>query len=434
MEEYWLPLHMHIGTPAIPTVAVGDHVLRGQLIARPDDFVSAAIHAPTSGTIRAIEPHPLPHPGGLSAPSIILAADGEDTPAEPMPPWENYIEKSPNQIRTRLRDAGVVGLGGAVFPTAVKMAVKNPGQIKTLVLNGAECEPYISCDDRLMQEQPDQILAGARVVMHALGARQCLIGIEDNKPKAVAAMRAAVERLPDDAGEFAVMVVPTIYPAGGEKQLLRNLTGVEVPRGKHATDYGMLCLNVGTAAHAYLAVVAGEGLIERVVTVTGGGVAHPQNFRVRIGTPMYQVIDQAGGYTHGVDRLLMGGPMMGIALEHDHVPVVKATNCLLALRPEDRDCPPDPQPCIRCSRCADYCPADLLPQQLYWHARSEQFDRAVDYHLFDCIECGVCSAVCPSHIPLVQYFRSPKPKPGRPSVKKPRLSRPGGALSSIMSA
>ncbi|KTG17287.1 MULTISPECIES: electron transport complex subunit RsxC [unclassified Guyparkeria] len=410
VDEYVLPLHMHIGAPAIPVVSVGDHVRRGQLLARPDDFISAAIHAPTSGVIKAIEPRGLPHPGGLSAQSIVLAADGEDRAADPFPPWPDYEDKSPVEIRSRLREAGIVGLGGAVFPTAVKLATANPGGVETLVLNGAECEPYISCDDRLMQEAPETIIRGAQMMLHAVGAARCLIGIEDNKPRAVEALQAVIDRLAAEENEdrFAIKVVPSIYPAGGEKQLIRTLTGIEVPRNRHVTDYQLLCLNVGTVANSWHAVVEGRALTERVVTVTGGGVAEPQNFRVRIGTPMAKVIEAAGGYTEGVDRLLMGGPMMGFALHEDEVPVVKATNCLLAMRPVDRDPAPAPQPCIRCSRCSEACPADLLPQQLYWYARAQQFDRSHDYHLFDCIECGVCSAVCPSHIPLVQYFRHAK--------------------------
>ncbi|MFP4252464.1 MAG: electron transport complex subunit RsxC [Guyparkeria sp.] len=410
VDEYVLPLHMHIGAPAIPVVSVGERVRRGQLLARPDDFISAAIHAPTSGTIKAIEPRGLPHPGGLSAQSIVLAADGEDREAEPFDPWPDYSDKSPVEIRSRLREAGIVGLGGAVFPTAVKLATANPGGVETLVLNGAECEPYISCDDRLMQEDPETIIRGGQMMLHAVGASRCLIGIEDNKPGAVAALQAVIDRLAAEEGEdrFAIRVVPSIYPAGGEKQLIRTLTGIEVPRNRHVTDYRLLCLNVGTVANSWRAVVEGRALTERVVTVTGGGVAEPRNVRVRIGTPMAEVIEAAGGYTEGVDRLLMGGPMMGFALHDDAVPVVKATNCLLAMRPVDRDPTPPPQPCIRCSRCSEACPADLLPQQLYWYARAQQFERSHEYHLFDCIECGVCSAVCPSHIPLVQYFRHAK--------------------------
>lgn len=402
--KYILPLQMHIGEPARPIVQVGEAVRRGQLLAQASDFVSASVHAPTSGVIAAIDDHPLPHPGGLSARCITLVADGADTPAADLTPWIDYGSKSPLELRTRLREAGIVGLGGAVFPTAAKLATEGKSAVHTLVLNGAECEPYITCDDRLMRENPVEILEGARIILQVMGAARCLIGIEDNKPEAQRVLQQAAV----DDDRFTVVSVPTRYPAGGEKQLIKVLTGIEVPRGKRATQYGLLCLNVATVAAVYRAVVLGEPMIDRIVTVTGGGVIQPENFRVRIGTLISAVIAEAGGYAAGTDRLLMGGPMMGFALHEDEVPVVKATNCLLALRPQDRPAEPRPAPCIRCSLCADACPADLLPQQLYWHARAKAFDRAVDHHLFDCIECGVCSAVCPSHLPLVDYFRFAK--------------------------
>lgn len=401
--RYVLPLHMHIGAAAQAVVKVGDRVGKGQVLAQATDFVSASVHAPTSGTITSISLHPIAHPGGLSAPSIILEADGEDAWAECMTPWVDYQQISSAQLRGRLREAGIVGLGGAVFPTAAKMAT---GQtvVPTLILNGAECEPYITCDDRLMREQPEAILRGAAIAMHMIGAERCLIGIEDNKPEAMAALLEASRSDP----RFEVYSVPTRYPAGGEKQLIKTLTNIEVPRGRRASEYGVLCLNVATVAAIYRAVVFGEPMLDRVVTVTGEGIAQPGNLQVRIGTLMSDTVAAAGGYRPGVDRLIMGGPMMGFALHSDEVPVVKATNCLLALRPQDRPAEPAPQPCIRCALCAEACPADLLPQQLYWYARAKQFDRVVEYHLFDCIECGVCSAVCPSHLPLVDYYRYAK--------------------------
>ncbi len=402
-SRYVLPLHMHIGAAAQAVVKVGDRVGKGQVLAQATDFVSASVHAPTSGIIVDISAQPIAHPGGLSAPSIVLEADGQDTWAERMTPWDDYLEKSPAELRGRLREAGIVGLGGAVFPTAAKMAT-GQSAVRTLILNGAECEPYITCDDRLMREQPEDILRGAAIAMHMIGAERCLIGIEDNKPEAIATLLEASRSDP----RFEVFSVPTRYPAGGEKQLIKVLTNIEVPRGRRASQYGLLCLNVATVAAIHRAVALGEPMLDRVVTVTGEGVAQPENLQVRIGTLMSDVVAEAGGYRSGVDRLIMGGPMMGFALHSDEVPVVKATNCLLALRPQDRPAEPVPQPCIRCSLCAEACPADLLPQQLYWYAHSKQFDRAVEYHLFDCIECGVCSAVCPSHLPLVDYYRFAK--------------------------
>ncbi|MHB9021652.1 MAG: electron transport complex subunit RsxC [Halothiobacillus sp.] len=404
MSHYVLPLHMHIGAPARAIVQVGQWVAKGQVLAQATDFISAAIHAPTSGAITAITEHLIPHPGGLAAAALILAADGEDRAGEPLPPWPDFTTKSAAELRGRLREAGIVGLGGAVFPTAAKLATGGTSSVHTLVLNGAECEPYITCDDRLMRERPEDILHGAAIVLHMMGANRCLIGIEDNKPEAIATLLTASAH----DTRFETIAVPTRYPAGGEKQLLKVLTNVEVPRGRRATEYGLLCLNVATVAAIYRAVVLGEPMTERIVTVTGAGIVQPENFRVPLGTKISDVIAAAGGYTAGADRLIMGGPMMGFALHDDDVPVVKATNCLLALRPQDRPAAPAPQPCIRCSLCAEACPADLLPQQLYWYARAKQFDRAVEYHLFDCIECGVCSAVCPSHLPLVDFYRFAK--------------------------
>ncbi|MDD4966881.1 electron transport complex subunit RsxC [Halothiobacillus sp.] len=402
-SRYVLPLQMHIGAAAQAVVKVGDRVGKGQVLAQATDFVSASVHAPTSGTIVDISSHPIAHPGGLSAPSILLQADGEDRWAERMTPWVDYQDISPAQLRGRLREAGIVGLGGAVFPTAAKMAT-GQSRVPTLILNGAECEPYITCDDRLMREQPEDILRGAAIAMYMIGAERCLIGIEDNKPEAIAALLEASRSDP----RFAVFSVPTRYPAGGEKQLIKVLTNIEVPRGRRASEFGLLCLNVATVVAVHRAVTFGEPMIDRIVTVTGEGITQPENLKVRIGTLMSDVVAEAGGYRSGVDRLIMGGPMMGFALHSDEVPVVKATNCLLALRPQDRPAEPAPQPCIRCSLCAEACPADLLPQQLYWYARAKQFDRVVEYNLFDCIECGVCSAVCPSHLPLVDYYRFAK--------------------------
>jgi electron transport complex protein RnfC len=404
MARYILPLHMHIGAPARAVVAVGQRVQKGQVLAQATDFISAAIHAPTSGVISAITEHAIPHPGGLTALAIILDADGADEAIEPMPRWPDFTAQTPTELRGRLREAGIVGLGGAVFPTAAKLATGGVTPVHTLILNGAECEPYITCDDRLMREQPFEIVQGAAIVLHMMGAHRCLIGIEDNKPEAIATLTAAGRA----DTRFEIIAVPTRYPAGGEKQLIKVLTNVEVPRGRRATEYGLLCLNVATVAAIYRAVVLGWPMIDRIVTVTGAGITQPENFRVLLGTKISDVIAAAGGYVAGTDRLIMGGPMMGFALHQDEVPVVKATNCVLALRPQDRPAEPAPQPCIRCSLCAEACPADLLPQQLYWYARAKQFDRTVEYHLFDCIECGVCSAVCPSHLPLVDYYRFAK--------------------------
>ncbi len=399
-----LPLSQHIGGAAKPCVAIGDQVRRGQTIAEAQGAVSAPVHAPTSGTISAIEMRVVPHPSGLMAPCIILTPDGQDRPLD-APEWTplpDYHQAAPDALRTIVRRAGIVGLGGAGFPAAIKLT---PGRaVDTLIVNGAECEPYITCDQMLMQTDAAEIVLGIQVALHALEAPRCLIGIEDNKPDAIRALSDAAHQDP----RIHVVVVPTRYPQGGEKQLIQTLTGREVPSEGLPLDLGIVCHNPGTLRAIGQAVTRGEPLIERVITVTGEAIAHPQNFRVRLGTPMQFLVDLAGGFQQAPASVLMGGPMMGFRLPDLSVPVVKASNCLLALPAEQvRDAAPA-QPCIRCGECATVCPAQLLPQQLYWHARAREFDRAEALNLFDCIECGCCALVCPSHIPLVQYYRFAK--------------------------
>jgi electron transport complex protein RnfC len=402
----WLPLQQHIGEPAQPVVSVGDLVLKGQLVARPKGAVSAGIHAPTSGTIVAIGPHAIPHPSGLSATCIELASDGRDAWAELPAPWPDFAARDPAELRERVRWAGIVGLGGAAFPSSLKLSPRADQPIHTLVLNGAECEPYITCDDMLMRGHPDRVVEGARVLRHVVGAGIVLIGIEDNKPEAIAAMRHAVATAGD--ARIEVVVIPTKYPSGGEKQLIRVLTGAEVPSHGIPAQIGVVCQNVATAAAVADAVVRGLPLISRIVTLTGEGVAEPCNLEVLIGTPARELVAQAGGYTPRVAKLILGGPMMGFALPHDDVPITKAANCLLAPSRAESPPPPAPLPCIRCGRCAEACPVGLLPQQMYWWARAKDLDKTQDYNLFDCIECGCCAHVCPSHIPLVQYYRYAK--------------------------
>lgn len=404
VDEYVLPLEQHIGEAAEPRVAPGDRVRRGELLARPSAYISAALHAPTSGTITAIEERPVPHPTGLARPCIVLRADGRDE-ALPPAPVTDYTALDPEALRERVREAGIVGLGGAAFPTWIKLA---PGAtpVEMLIINGAECEPYISCDDMLMRERAAEILSGTRIMRHALQAARAVIAVEDDKPEALAALRAALENEKETALEL--VEVPARYPEGGERQLIQTLTGREVPHDGLPLDIGMVCQNVGTAAAVHQAILHGEPLTSRIVTVAGTGVACARNLDVRIGTPMRALIEHCGGYTDRTVRLIMGGPMMGFTLAGDELPVVKATNCLLAAGPAEFPRPATPMPCIRCGDCAAVCPARLLPQQLFWHAQAGDLERARDYDLFDCIECGCCDTVCPSHIPLTAWFRYAK--------------------------
>ncbi|BAN35791.1 RnfABCDGE type electron transport complex subunit C [Sulfuricella denitrificans skB26] len=394
-----VPLRQHIGTPATPIVKVGDPVLKGQMIGAADDFISAAVHAPTSGIVSAIEIHAVPHPSSLPDLCITIEPDGEERWIERQP--LDYQTADPDAVRARLRDAGIVGLGGAVFPTHVKLS---PGQqkIKTLILNGAECEPWITSDDLLMRERAAEIVAGIKIMAHLIQPKEVLIGIEDNKPEAIVAMKAACQ-----GTGFEVVTVPVLYPSGGEKQLIKMLTGKEVPSGQRTVNTGVLCSNTGTAYTMHRAVDHGEPVISRIVTITGN-VAKPQNFEALLGTPLSELVQLAGGARPETSHYLIGGPMMGFGMNNLDAPLTKATNCLIAVSPALFPPKPAAMPCIRCTQCAQACPCNLQPQELFWFSQSKNFDKARAYNLFDCIECGCCDYVCPSHIPLVSFFRFAK--------------------------
>ncbi|MDD5365582.1 MAG: electron transport complex subunit RsxC [Gallionellaceae bacterium] len=396
--RYVVPLRQHAGNSAKPVVHVGDRVLRGQTLAIPDGRISAAVHAPTSGRVVAIEPHPVAHPSGLADGCVVIEADGLDEPVAMTP--TTWRDLTPEALRERLAGMGLVGLGGAVFPSHVKL---QPGQtrIETLILNGAECEPWITCDDRLMRERAAEVLRGAEIMRHLLGARELLVGIEDNKPEAAAAMRAAA------GPDIKVVVVPTRYPSGGAKQLIQLLTGLEVPAGKISTDIGIQVFNVATAYALQRAVELGEPLISRIVTITGQ-VARPGNYEVRLGTPIEEVIQRAGGELPGASGHLVGGPLMGFDLDSPRAPVAKGVNCIIVTSPELFPPHPTAMPCTRCGLCAQACPVRLQPYEMYLYAKAKNLDKAKAYNLTDCIECGCCSYVCPSHIPLVDYYRFAK--------------------------
>ncbi|TCJ18026.1 electron transport complex subunit RsxC [Parasulfuritortus cantonensis] len=396
--RYRVPMRQHAGNPAKPLVLPGEHVLKGQAIGCLDGRISATVHAPTSGRVVGVESYPIPHPSGLTDRCVVIESDGRDeaVPASRLD-WRNL---APEAVCEELEDMGLVGLGGAVFPSHIKL--EPAAGIETLIINGAECEPWITCDDRLMRERAGEIMAGVEIARHLLGAREVLVGIEDNKPEAIAAMRAAC------AGTGAkVVVVPTKYPSGGAKQLIELLTGLEIPAGKLSTDIGIQVFNVATSYALWRAAELGEALVSRVVTVTGH-VARPGNYEVRVGTPIEELLQLAGGELPGATGQLVGGPLMGFDLEDTRAPVTKGVNCIIVT--SDALFPPRPRamPCIRCGQCALACPVRLQPYEMYLYAKAKDLDKAKAYNLADCIECGCCSYVCPSHIPLVDYYRFAK--------------------------
>ncbi len=402
-----LPLSQHIGSPAEPTVKIGQHVLKGEKIAQADGYVSAPVHAPTSGTIEDIGDYPIAHPSGMLAQCIVIKPDNKDEWKTLTGHSSDYTQLDPSELRNIIRTSGIVGLGGAGFPTAIK---HNPGPdkvIETLILNGAECEPYITCDDMLMRDKAREIICGLLIIKHALQAKHCVIAIEDNKPEAIKSMQLAVEEFSNNKIEVAA--IPTLYPAGSEKQLIFTVTGKEVPLNKLPSHIGVVCQNVGTTAAVYRAINHGEPLISRYVTITGD-VKQPRNLEVLFGTSVSDLIEQCGGSTGDIRRLIIGGPMMGFAMQQTAIPVIKTTNCVLIDAAQNKDLQKHKyvMPCIRCDSCADVCPVNLLPQQLYWLSKAQELDDIQKYDIFDCIECGCCDYVCPSQIPLVQYYRFAK--------------------------
>jgi len=404
-----LPMKQHIGEACSPLVGVGDRVLRGQKIARSEGYVSVPVHAPTSGRVVKIEEHPIPHPSGLGMPSIFIEADGDDEADNSLAPLTDWINCEPAVLRERARMAGLAGLGGAVFPTFIKLVQDKRFRIETVIINGIECEPFLTNDHRMMLEHADEIVTGLAIIMHMVGAKSAIIAIEDNKPDAIEMMRETlISGLSNSEimADVRVAALPTRYPQGSEKQLIHTLIGREVPAGKLPMHIGVLCQNVGTTRALYEAVVKGRALTERIVTVSGDGVANPANLRVRLGTPMRNLLARQGLEDLSGMHLIHGGPMMGERLRHVDVPVVKSTTGILALKQQTMNMAhTTEQACIRCGHCGEACPVSLVPNLLADFCRSDHFEKTEEYNLFDCIECGCCSYVCPSNIPLVHYFR-----------------------------
>ena len=401
-EEIVLPVKQHIGKPGNLLVAVGDTVLKGQQLTALDTGFTLPVHAPTSGVITAIEPRTTAHPSGLSEMCVVIKPDGLDTWIEKNP-VEDFSKKTSDELLDVIRQAGISGMGGAGFPTAKKLQ-SGLGRTDILIVNAAECEPYITSDDKLLQEHANEVLKGIEVVEHILRPKLTVIGIEDNKPDAIKALEVAAKNK-----DIVIRVIPTKYPSGGEKQLIKILTNKEVPAGGIPADIGVLVQNVGSLYSIKRAVVDGEPVINRVVTLTGKTFKQPRNVWALLGTPVHELLEEFGYKADKkLPRLILGGPMMGFTLPHANVPITKTSNCILA--PTRREISPSTyeMECIRCSACAEACPASLLPQQLQWHAKANELDKCEELNIKDCIECGACAFVCPSEIPLVQYYRQAK--------------------------
>jgi len=415
-HDFYVPIKQHAGSAGNVLVKEGDYVLKGQPLTQGDGLRTLPVHAPTSGTVKFIGEHVAPHPSGLTEDMIHIQADGLDKWREQFP-LEEFFTQPVEQLIDRIYQAGVAGLGGAVFPTAAKIQSAEK-KVKLLIINGAECEPYITCDDRLMRDYTDEMIEGIRILRYILRPEKVVIAVEDNKPEAIQAIQQSLH----GANDIELRVIPTKYPSGAAKQLIYLLTGMEVPSGGRSYDIGVLMHNVGTAFAIKRAVINDEPLIERVVTLTGDKISEKGNYWVRLGTPVDHLLAQVGYQYDERFPVFAGGPMMGLQLSDLNAPVTKLINCLLAPDHFEYGEPEPEQSCIRCSACSDACPVNLMPQQLYWYARSEDHQKSEEYSLKDCIECGVCAYVCPSHIPLIQYFRQEKAKI-RFEAKQARMER-----------
>lgn len=397
--KLYVPLRQHAGSEAIAIVKAGDKVLKGQLIGRAGSGLSAPVHAPTSGTVEDVRSVVAAHPSGHECTSIIIDVDDNDTAIASNSECDPF-SLSKEELAQRISDAGIVGMGGAAFPAAVKLNSASSRNIDTLILNGGECEPYLTADDLLMRERAQEIVLGSRLIQYIIGAKKIVVAIEDNKVDAISAMQAATSQY-----DFInVKVVPTRYPMGSAKQMIQAVTGKEVPAGGRSSDVGVLMHNVATAYAIHISLDKGMPLISRIVTVSGGAIATPQNVEALVGTPIQHLIEHCGGTKSEVTRLILGGPMMGQVMPSDQVPLIKGAAGVLALENKEI-AQPAASPCIRCGRCVSACPMGLVPLEMAHHTKAKDFDGASEFGLADCILCGSCSYVCPSHIPLVQYFQ-----------------------------
>jgi len=403
-KYFYVPVVQHSGWAGDLVVKEGDYVFKGQALTQGDHYRQLPVHAPTSGRIVAIAPHVASHASGLPEMTVVIETDGKDEWIE-RKPIDDFLQMSGEEIIEKVYQYGIAGLGGAVFPTASKLSLATK-RCKLLIINGAECEPYITCDDRLMQERTNELVEGIRILRYLLRPEEIVIAIEDNKPKAIKAVKKALK----GANDMFVREIPTKYPSGASDQLVQVLTGLEIPQGKRTIEMGIVMHNIGTVYAVKRAVIDDEPLIERVVTLTGDKIRNKGNVWARLGTPIIHLLEQVDYQADERFPVFLGGPMTGFILPSLQSPITKTANCIIA--PDHFEyAPPEPErSCIRCSSCSDACPVGLLPQQLYWFARSEDHEKSNEYHLEACIECGICAYVCPSYIPLIQYFRQEKAK------------------------
>jgi electron transport complex protein RnfC len=395
-SEVVIPLSQHIGAPAKAAVEAGAEVKMGQMVGEPSGFISAAIHASVSGKVKAVEPRV--GMMGVDIMSVVIENDGQDTPADIKGLGDGWKEAGPDELKVKVASAGIVGMGGATFPTVVKLSPPAAKPIDTVILNGAECEPMLTADHRLMLESTEEVIRGLNIVLKILGAKRGIIGVEENKPDAIEAVRKAA------GSDIEVMVLKVKYPQGAEKQLISACLGRIVPSLGLPMDVGVVVHNVGTAKAISDAVVHGRPLIERIVTVSGSAAKRPANLLVRVGTPISEVIELTGGVQGSLGKLIVGGPMMGIAQRTDEAPVTKATSGIL-LFSQDEVSTEDPLPCIRCGRCIRSCPMRISPTDIATFSRKQMLEEAEAADALDCMECGTCAYGCPSAIPLVQEIR-----------------------------
>lgn len=397
----YVPMLQHIGAPLEPMVKIGEKVLKGQKIGDSEAFVSSPVHSPVSGTVKKIEVMPFPLSGKVT--TVVIENDEQEEWAE-LSKLENWEAASNEEILAMIREKGIVGIGGACFPTHIKLNPPKDVKIDTLLLNGAECEPYLNSDNRLMLEEPHKIIEGIKIIMKVLGVEKAHIGIEDNKPEAIASMKKACE-----GTKIEVAMLKTQYPQGGEKQLIKAVLDRDVPSGGLPSAVGVVVQNTGTAAAIYEGLVEGTPIIEKIVTVSGLAVGKPMNLKVRIGTMFNEILDHTNTNRDEIEKLVMGGPMMGMAQPIEEVPVVKGTSGLLALTKDETN-PYKPKSCIVCGKCIKACPMNLLPNMYAKLARFKRWEEMGEFHLMDCIECGSCSYICPANRPLTEAIKIGKSK------------------------